>query len=401
MGTSDSAKNVPLHIYQAAFSRVKENHGTPGIDGITVEQFEKGLPENLTRLKREMEAGTYRSAGVRGVEIPKKSGGARLLGIPTVRDRVAQTTACLVLEPFLEEIFLDDSFAYRRDRSALDAVSRTMERCRRLDWILVFDIKGLFDSIDHEILMKLVARHTQRPWLLSCIRLWLKAPMHLPDGSVHPRSAGTPQGGAISPVLANLYMHYCFDLWIQDRQPLNMWTRYADDALIHFRTFDEAVQTLSELQTRLAQFRLEISTEKSKIAYCADHNRKNSYKEASFSYLGYTFTSGTDYGPGGRKGLFRAYLNSESIKHMKVSLKEWKRKNAKKMLCLDDRKMIASRIRGWRSYSRIDTSVSLRKLMLEAEDFLACLAKENIRPLPRSSERGPRKKASRESHSGG
>jgi RNA-directed DNA polymerase len=194
-----------------AYLLVKANAGAAGVDKETIGQFEKDLEDNLYKIWNRMSSGSYFPPPVRAVPIPKKNGGQRILGVPTVADRVAQTVVKIVIEPTLENVFLPDSYGYRPNKSALDAVGATRERCWQYDWILEFDIKGLFDNLPHDLLMKAVRKHVQEKWALLYIERWLKAPMELEDGTRIERTKGTPQGGVVSPVLANLFMHYCYD----------------------------------------------------------------------------------------------------------------------------------------------------------------------------------------------
>ncbi|MDE3046569.1 MAG: group II intron reverse transcriptase/maturase [Verrucomicrobiota bacterium] len=185
-----------------AYKAVKSNAGAGGIDEQSIEDFEKNLKDNLYKIWNRMSSGSYFPPPVRAVAIPKKNGGERILGIPTVADRVAQTVVKMVFEPEVEPIFLPDSYGYRPGKSALDAVGVTRKRCWQYDWVLEFDIKGMFDNIDHEFLMRAVCKHTKCKWIILYIERWLKAPMKMPDGTNAERHKGTPQGGVISPVLA-------------------------------------------------------------------------------------------------------------------------------------------------------------------------------------------------------
>jgi RNA-directed DNA polymerase len=226
---------------------------------------------------------------VRAVSIPKKNGGERILGVPTVADRVAQMVVKLEIEPILEPIFLADSYGYRRNKSALDAVGITRERCWRYDWVLEFDIKGLFDNIDHELLLRAVRKHITSKWALLYIARWLKAPMVREDGTTVERSSGTPQGGVVSPTLANLYMHYSFDVWMKRTHPQLPWCRYADDGLVHCRTRQEAEALKAELHVRLAECHLEMHSTKTKIVFCKKGKRKGKYPNFKFDFLGFCF----------------------------------------------------------------------------------------------------------------
>jgi len=287
------ATNKPFHIDKRlvyeAYKAVKSNRGAAGVDEQTIEQFEADLSGNLYRIWNRMSSGSYFPPPVRAVSIPKKSGGERILGVPTVADRVAQMVVKQVIEPILDSIFLADSYGYRPNQSALDAVGVTRERCWRYDWVLEFDIRGLFDNIDHDLLLRAVRKHVTCKWVLLYIERWLKAPMVLEDGTTVGRSRGTPQGGVVSPILANLFMHYAFDVWMVRNHPGLPWCRYADDGLVHCRNQQEAEALKSALQARLAECRLELHPTKTKIVYGRDGKRKGQYPNVKFDFLGFCF----------------------------------------------------------------------------------------------------------------
>ena len=281
--------NIPKQLVVQAYERVKANAGAAGVDEESLEDFAKDLKSNLYKLWNRMSSGCYFPPAVKAVPIPKKSGGTRVLGIPTVSDRIAQMVVKLVFEPEVEPHFLPDSYGYRPHKSALDAVGITRERCWHYNWILEFDIKGLFDNISWELLMKAVKKHTNNSWVLLYIERWLKAPMQLPDGSEIARTKGTPQGGVISPVLSNLFLHYVFDKWMQKNHQYVAWCRYADDGLVHCRTEEQAQQLLCELTVRFEECELELHPDKTKTVYCKDGSRKGKYHTTSFDFLGYTY----------------------------------------------------------------------------------------------------------------
>jgi len=241
--TTTITTNKPFHIDKKrvyeAYKAVKSNAGSAGVDGQTIEQFDSDLQNNLYKLWNRMSWGSYFPPPVRAVSIPKKAGGQRILGVPTVADRVAQMVVKQLIEPDLDPIFLVDSYGYRPRKSALDAVGVTRKRCWKYDWVLEFDIKGLFDNIDHELLLRAVQKHVRCKWALLYIERWLTAPMDK-DGIIVERTRGTPQGGVISPILSNLFLHYTFDLWMRRAHPDLPWCRYADDGLVHCRSEQEA-----------------------------------------------------------------------------------------------------------------------------------------------------------------
>ena len=280
---------ISKHSVMAAYKAVKANGGSAGIDKQTIEDFEKNLKDNLYKIWNRMSSGSYIPPAVKAVPIPKKSGGERILGIPTVSDRIAQMVVKMHFEPKVEPIFLPDSYGYRPGKSALDAVGITKKRCWQFDWVLEFDIKGLFDNIGHELMMRAVRKHTSEPWILLYIGRWLTAPLQNSDGSLTQRTKGTPQGGVVSPVLSNLFLHYVFDVWMTKKFPNNPWCRYADDGLVHCKTKREAEMILSYLQSRFINCGLELHPKKTKIVYCKDQSRKGTHEETMFDFLGFTF----------------------------------------------------------------------------------------------------------------
>ena len=272
-----------------AFKRVKANQGAAGVDGQSIAEFEANLSGNLYKLWNRMSSGSYFPPPVRRVDIPKANGGTRPLGIPTVADRVAQEVARRFLEPILEPVFHDDSYGYRPRRSAIDSVAKARERCFRSDWVLDLDIKGFFDNIDWELMLAAVRAHTACTWVLLYIERWLKAPVQMEDGSIVERTAGTPQGGVISPLLANLFLHYAFDAWMTREFPRIPFERYADDAICHCRSEAEARALWRALEARMSACKLTLHPETTKIVYCKDANRKGDYPNICFDFLGFQF----------------------------------------------------------------------------------------------------------------
>lgn len=280
---------IPKDLVVEAYKLVKANRGAAGVDQQSLSDFDKNLKNNLYKIWNRMSSGTYFPPPVKAVPIPKKQGGERILGVPTVSDRIAQMVVKLMFEPTVEPYFYPDSYGYRPKKSALDAVGITRQRCWQYDWCLEFDIKGLFDNIDHELLMKAVRRHTDNKWVILYIERWLRAPMQLPDGSLVKRTKGTPQGGVISCILSNLFLHYVFDTWVSKHHSEAPWCRYADDGLVHCKTQQQAQQLLAELKDRFEACKLELHPTKTKIVYCKDGSRKGTYSQMEFDLLGYTF----------------------------------------------------------------------------------------------------------------
>jgi RNA-directed DNA polymerase len=337
-------------VYEA-YKAVKSNGGAAGVDRQTIEQFEANLGRNLYRIWNRMSSGTYFPPPVLAVSIPKKSGGQRILGVPTVSDRIAQMVVKQLIEPDLDPIFLPDSYGYRPRKSALDAVGVTRKRCWKYDWVLEFDIKGLFDNIDHELLLRAVRKHVKCKWALLCIERWLTAPMEQ-DGSRVERTRGTPQGGVISPILSNLFLHYAFDLWMHRTHPDLPWCRYADDGLVHCRTEQEADALRAELQVRLAECRLELHPSKTKIVYCKDGKRRGSYPNVTFDFLGYGFRPRVARSSRNRE-LFCSFtpaVSPSALKAMRGAIRDWNIRQQTQMSLADIARRIDPLLRGWIEY---------------------------------------------------
>lgn len=281
--------SISKHAVLEAFRRIKANGGAAGVDGQSIAEFERNLKDNLYRLWNRMSSGSYFPPPVRTVEIPKDNGGKRPLGIPTVSDRIAQMVVKMYLEPEVEPHFHQDSYGYRPGRSAIEAVGVARQRCWRYDWVVDLDIKGFFDNLDHDLVMRAVRKHTDCKWILLYIERWLKAPAQLDDGTRVNRDKGTPQGGVASPLLANLFLHYAFDEWMKRNYPAIPFERYADDAIVHCISEKQSQWIQTEIRRRMLQCRLELHPEKTKIVYCKDGKRQGSYRNESFDFLGYTF----------------------------------------------------------------------------------------------------------------
>ncbi|MCK9879144.1 group II intron reverse transcriptase/maturase [Frankia sp. Ag45/Mut15] len=269
---------------------MKANKGAPGVDGVTLDEFEKDLKGQLYRIWNRMSSGSYFPRPVRAVPIPKDGGrGTRILGVPTIVDRIAQTVVAGRLEVRTEKIFHVDSDGYRIGRSAIDAVAKCRERCWRDDWVLDLDVEKFFDSCPHDLIVKTVEANTDQKWIVLYVKRWLAAPTHQPDGSLITPGRGTPQGSAVSPVLANLFLHYAFDMWMARNYPDVRFERYVDDAVVHCVSRRQAVILQAAIGRRLEQVGLRLNPAKTKIVYCRDSNRRGSCSAVAFDFLGYTF----------------------------------------------------------------------------------------------------------------
>ncbi len=280
---------ISKQVVWEAYKKVKANRGAAGVDQQTVDDFETDLKGNLYKIWNRMSSGSYFPPAVRRVEIPKGQGGVRPLGIPTVSDRIAQMVVKMMLEPHLEPHFHPDSYGYRPGKSALEAVGVTRKRCWQRDWVIDLDIRGFFDNLDHELLLRAVRHHTEVPWIILYVRRWLNAPVQLPDGKLEERTKGSPQGSVISPLLANLFLHYAFDQWMERTHPGIQFERYADDVIVHAASRRQAEDLLESIRSRMQQCRLEIHPDKTKIVYCSDSDRCERHEHIKFDFLGYTF----------------------------------------------------------------------------------------------------------------
>ena len=371
-------------VYEA-YKAVRAKEGAGGVDGMTIEQFEKDLKGNLYKIWNRMSSGAYFPPPVRAVTIPKKNGGQRILGVPTVADRVAQTVVKQMIEPDLDKIFLADSYGYRPDKSALDAVGVTRERCWKYDWVLEFDIKGLFDNIDHSLLMRAVRRHVTYPWALLYIERWLTAPMRREDGTLIERTRGTPQGGVVSPVLANLFLHYTFDLWMARSFPHLRWCRYADDGLVHCRTEEEAQAVWAAQNSRMAECRLKLHPTKIKIVYCKDGRRKGQFENVAFDFLGYGFRPRSVKGPASQK-MFCGYtpaVSKPALNTMRATIRSMNLRRRTEVTLDDIARELNPITRGWIAYYGRFTRSALYPLVRYIDQTLAAWIKHKFKRFHR------------------
>ncbi|MFI6315589.1 group II intron reverse transcriptase/maturase [Nocardia fusca] len=347
--------DIPKRLVWRAWKQVRENKGAAGVDGQSIEDFEADLENNLYRIWNRMSSGTYFPPPVRAVEIPKPHGGGmRVLGVPCVGDRVAQTTAALALEPRTESIFHDDSYGYRPKRGALDAVAKCRERCWQKDWVIDLDVSKFFDSVDHELMVKAVVANTthEQRWIVLYVRRWLVAPILMLDGKLIERDRGTPQGSAVSPVLANLFMHYAFDTWLEREFPTVDFERYAEDAVVHCATERRAREVLAALEARMEEVGLQLHPTKTKIVYCKDRKRRLDCENTSFTFLGYTFRARKALTRDGLS-VFSAFLpavGTEALKAKGAEIRGWclHRRTTKDLAELSA--WINPIVRGWMIY---------------------------------------------------
>jgi len=344
---------ISKHMVYEAYRRVKANKGAAGVDGVSIEQFEVDLKGNLYKLWNRMSSGCYFPPPVRMVEIDKPGGrGVRVLGVPTVADRIAQTVVAMSLEPEVEKVFHPDSYGYRPGRSALDAVGRCRERCWGTDWVIDMDIQGFFDNLDHDLVLKAVAHHTDQRWVQLYVRRWLVAPLQRQDGSLVERDRGSPQGSAISPLLANLFMHYAFDAWMDREFPAVRFERYCDDVVVHCRSEAEAHRVHEAIATRLARCGgLRLHPDKTRIVYCRDGKRRASYEHTSFTFLGYGFRSRRVRTKTGAYFFgFNPAISDKAAKGVRAQIRSWRLHRRSGSTLADLAREINVIVRGWINY---------------------------------------------------
>ena len=342
---------IPKRLVYEALEAVKANAGSAGVDNETIEDFETDLKDNLYRIWNRMSSGSYFPPPVKAVAIPKKTGGERILGVPTVADRVAQMVVKQVLEPNLEPIFLPDSYGYRPEKSALDAIAVTRERCWRYDWVLEFDIKGLFDNIDHTLLLRALEKHTECKWVKLYIERWLTAPLQLSDGTMVERTKGTPQGGVVSPVLANLFLHYAFDAWMARTFPGVPWCRYADDGLVHCKTEAQAQAIKAALPTARGVRPGNASRED---ADCLLQGRESQGEISEYEVrLPRVYLQAADREERKRNSLFVGFtpaVSAKALKAMRANVRRLNYRNRTDLSLQDISRLYNPVLRGWMAY---------------------------------------------------
>lgn len=370
------------------YKRVKANQGAAGVDGQSIAEFEEDLKDNLFKIWNRMSSGSYFPPPVRRVDIPKDNGGKRPLGIPTVADRIAQTVVKRYLEPILEEHFHPDSYGYRPKKSAIEAIGVARQRCWRYDWVLDLDLKGFFDSIDHGLLMRAVRKHTDCKWVLLYIERWLKAPVQSEDGSLIHRDKGTPQGGVISPLLANLFLHYAFDTWMQRQYPQILFERYADDGICHCRSKTEAEGLQVAIERRFAECGLELNLQKTKIVYCKDSNRRGDYPEQKFDFLGYAFRPRIAKERSGQFFVsFIPAISNKASKSLRDTMRRW-RLHRRTDKSLDElAQMFNPVLRGWINYYGSFYRSALYRTFQPLNNILAQWATRKYKRLKRHKRR--------------
>ncbi len=362
--------------------RVRKGGKSPGVDDQTLEDFEEDLKGNLYKIWNRMSSGSYFPSPIKRVEIPKASGGKRPLGIPTIADRIAQTVVKLELDVLLEPHFHPDSYGYRPRKSAFSALAQTRSRCFQYGWVLDLDIKGFFDNLDHTLLLKAVYHHTASKWHRLYIERWLKASVMSQGQPIFIFSVdlGTPQGGVISPLLANLYLHYAFDVWLNKRFPGVVFERYADDIVVHARSQSEAEYLKVAIGDRMRECKLELHPEKTKIAYCKQWNRRGNYSTATFDFLGYEFRPREAVNR--NKERFTGFLpamSKKSLQRTRKVVRGWKLCSMSHMEILDISIEYGAMIQGWMQYYGRFYKTQLKSLLRYIDTAISIWACKKFR----------------------
>jgi RNA-directed DNA polymerase len=348
----DKPFQIDKIVVWEAFQRVKVNKGAAGVDEQSIAEFEQDRDKNLYRIWNRLSSGSYFPPPVKAVEIPKAGGkGVRVLGIPTVADRVAQTVVRMYLEPKVEPIFHPNSYGYRPGKSALDAVGTCRKRCWRADWVIDLDIRAFFDTVPWDLVLKAVAHHTDQKWILLYVQRWLQAPLQRQDGTLVARDRGTPQGSAISPLLANLFMHYAFDTWMVREFPNIGFERYCDDAVVHCRSEAQARLVRDAIAARLAQVGLELHPDKTRIVYCKDADRTGSHEHEKFTFLGYEFRPRLARNKRGTHFVsFLPAVSTDAMRAMGREIRSWHLAKRSDKSLDDLARMFNSIVQGWINY---------------------------------------------------
>lgn len=384
--------DIPKRWVWEAYQQVKRNRGAAGIDQQSMQQFEAHLSKHLYRLWNRLSSGSYFPPAVKAVAIPKKTGGERVLGVPTITDRIAQTVAKRVFEPLVEPIFIQDSYGYRPGRSAHDALAVVRQRCWQYDWVVEFDIKGLFDHINHDLLMRAVRQHCQINWGVLYSERWLTAPMQYADGTQKVRRCGTPQGGVISPVLANLFLHYALDRWIRETMRSVQLCRYADDGVVHCKSKAQAKLVLQRITQRLVACGLEIHPDKTSIVYCKDINRQETHDHIEFTFLGYSFRPRKSVDKYGRiYPNFTPAVSPQALKSMRQTVRSWHLQLKCDKSLLDLARMFNPVLRGWWQYYGRFYRASLHALGRHIDGYLMRWLQRKYKRLARHKTRAWRR----------
>lgn len=385
---SESSKPFDISKWEVwrAYQKVSDNRGAPGVDKVSLEEFEKDLENNLYQIWNRMSSGSYFPPPVRAVPIPKK-GGVRILGVPTIADRIAQTVVAERLGPRMEEIFHDDSYGYRPGRGAIDAVATCRQRCWRSDWVIDLDVAKFFDTCPHDLIVKAVEANTDQRWIVLYVKRWLVAPLQHPDGSLEARECGTPQGSAVSPCLANLFLHYAFDTWMAKKWPSVRFERYVDDAVVHCVSRCQALTVQASIAERMAEVGLQLHPTKTKIVYCRDSNRRGEHEDISFDFLGYTFRAraAVNKRTGVEFSSFAPAISRDKLTEKSREVRRWRIHRRVNDDLADLAEWINPIVRGWMTYWGHFHRVQMHGLLQRINAYLMRWARKKYRRLRSSS----------------
>jgi RNA-directed DNA polymerase len=380
--------DIPKRLVWDAYQRVKANRGAAGVDDQSIEDFDRDVKNNLFKLWNRLSSGSYFPPPVKRVAIEKRQGGTRPLGIPTVSDRIAQGVVKAYLEPELERHFHPDSYGYRPGKSALEAVGVARQRCWRHDWVLDLDIQAFFDTIPHDLLLRAVRKHTDCTWVLLYIERWLTALVQLEGGTLEPRERGTPQGSVISPLLANLFLHYAFDRWMAKHHPEIPFERFADDAVCHCSSERQAQMVRADLERRFAECGLKLHPGKTQIVYCKDNVRRGHHPNQKFDFLGYTFRPRLAMNRWGKTFVnFSPGISNRAAKAIRQTMRDWQLDCRIDKRIDDLAKMFNPIIRGWINYYGCYHKSALSRALKHLDLRLARWAMSKYRRLRRHRRR--------------
>ena len=352
----EKQKSQPIEKRQVweAFKKVRSNKGASGVDNVSIQEVSARPMKYLYPVWNRLASGSYFPQPVREVAIPKADGRIRKLGIPTVQDRTAQMVIREELEQIVDKQFSKNSFGYRPNKSAHQAIAQCRKNCMEMDWVIDLDIKSFFDEIDHDLMLKALGHFTKARHIHLYVKRWLEASVQRKDGKIYPRSKGTPQGGVISPLLANIFLHIVFDKWIEKHHPQVKFERYADDIIIHCQNFKQAMRTLEAVKARFKQCKLQIKKGKSNIVYCKRNQKKHppfKVHYVTFDFLGFTFKPRMVKGYFGNFHLgFTPSISRKSQKRINQILFKLKLHRMVHLRLPDLANIIADKVRGWIYY---------------------------------------------------
>lgn len=343
--------DIPKQLIWRAYKQVSKNKGAAGVDEVSVTKFEENLKDNLYKLWNRMSSGSYFPEPVKAVAIPKDTGGGqRILGVPSIFYRIGQTAASMYLEPLVESKFHEDSYGYRLNKSALDAVDTARKRCWKYDWTIDLDISGFFDNLDHELVLQAIKKHTNCKWVTLYIERWMKAPIQQADGTREVRDKGVPQGGSVSPIISNIFMHHAFDMWMRQNYPTIPFERYVDDAIVHCKTQKQAEFMRVMIEERLAEYKLKLHPKKTQIVYCKD-NRRSEFPKQSFDFLGYTFRPRLARNKIGKHFVsFLPAISNKAKKKITTTIRSWKMLRNTHITLEGISEKVNPIVRGWYQY---------------------------------------------------